>query len=229
MQRDHQGWRTLRSRNLHDKPFGSAANRRESALARVSELMVDIERNASLEHGGIIGRFGAGELEIGAAHALEGREGIRLAVIPRPRQRRFEQRKAPQRHTGYEFVAVAEMPVGRCRADAGESCRLRKGEPGRPLAGDQVERRADQRLLEIAVMVAARRRPLVAIPRHVKRVYIAGTEASSGLLDAGAANAWGGAEYEWPEPKEVATWKVYYVGAKRTVQATDEQAAIAGG
>src|SRR5260370_12812818 len=75
------------------------------------------------------------------------------------------------------------MPVGRCRADAGESRRLRKGEPGGPLAGNQIERRTDQRLLEIAMMVAARRRPLVAIPRHVKRVYITGGNASTRLFN----------------------------------------------
>src|SRR5713101_8369597 len=133
MQRDHQGWRTLRSRNLHDKPFRSDANRRESALARFSELMIDIERNASLEHGGIIGRFGASELQIGAAHAFEGREGIRLAVIPGARQCRFEQRKAPQRHIGQQFVAVAEMPVSAARLTAAERAASAKVKPEGPL------------------------------------------------------------------------------------------------
>src|SRR6266550_4346817 len=85
------------------------------------------------------------------------------------------------RSAAAQFVAVAEMPIGRRRADAGKSRRLRKGEPGGPLAGDQIERRTDQRLLEIAVMVAARRRPLVPIPRHVKRVYITWAGASTCL------------------------------------------------
>src|SRR3954468_9571718 len=47
------------------------------------------------------------------------------------------------------------MPVGRRRADPGPARRVGEGEPGRPLLRDQVERGADERLAQIAVMIAA--------------------------------------------------------------------------
>src|SRR5262252_10066183 len=183
MQRYHQGRRTFGGGSLCNEPFGRGANRSEGAVTRFSQFMVGIERDTSLEHGRIIGWLGAGELEISATQALEGRENVRPAIIPGPRQRRFEQGKAPQRHVGQQFIAVAEMPVRRSRADASKSRRLCKGEPGGPLAGDQIERCTDQRLLQVTVVVTAGRGTVVLIPCHVKGIYIMEAEASTRLLD----------------------------------------------
>ena len=48
------------------------------------------------------------------------------------------------------------MPIGRGRADAGPARGFGEGEAGRALLGDQFQRGAHQRLLQIAVVIAAR-------------------------------------------------------------------------
>src|SRR5262249_52864211 len=98
------------------------------------------------------------------------------AVVPGTRQRLGELVEAAPRHVDQEIVAVAEMPVRRGRTDARPARGLGEREPGRPLAGDQVERRLDQRLLEVPVMVAAR--TLVIPPAHVKDIYMSRGRAS---------------------------------------------------
>ena len=99
-------------------------------------------------------------------------DGIGPAVVPGARQRRFELLEAAPRDIGQQLVAVAEMAVGRRRADAGPARGLGEGEARRALLGDQFQRRADQRLLEIAVVVAARtRRAAVFGPAHVKSLH----------------------------------------------------------
>ena len=82
--------------------------------------------------------------------------GVGAAVVPGARQRRLELLEAAQRDARHQLVAVAEMPIGRRRADAGQARRLGEGEAGRALLGDQLQRRVDQRLVQIAVMIAAR-------------------------------------------------------------------------
>ena len=81
------------------------------------------------------------------------------------------------------------MPVGRGRADAGPARRFGKGEAGRPLLRDQIERGADQRLLQIAVVIAARAR-CPACPAHVKGAYMTPREASTCRASAASAPAW---------------------------------------
>ena len=72
-----------------------------------------------------------------------------------------------QRDVGHERVAVAEMPVGRGRADPGSPRGLGEGEPRWSLLGNQIQRRADQRFAQVAVMVAAP--PAAARPTHDQR------------------------------------------------------------
>ena len=65
-----------------------------------------------------------------------------------------EQGEAAPRHFADERVAAAEMAVERRRRDAGEPRRLDQGEAAEPALGDEAPRRLDQRLLEVAVVVA---------------------------------------------------------------------------
>src|SRR4051812_40041150 len=86
------------------------------------------------------------------------------------------------------------MPVGCCRADAGHPRGVGKGESGRALLGDQPERCLQQRLLQIAVMIAALGAALFLAPTHVKGFYMsrwerslaadAGTQAFTGVNGA---------------------------------------------
>src|SRR5262249_2703776 len=104
----------------------------------------------------------AGEGEIGAAELLEGGECIGRTVVPRLVERLCEALEAALRHVDHEGVAIAKMPVGRRRADARRTRGFREGEAGRPVPLDQIERRPDQRLLEVAVMIPALAAPIVA-------------------------------------------------------------------
>src|SRR5271169_187509 len=73
------------------------------------------------------------------------------------------------------------MPIGRRRADSGEARGLGEGEAGRTLLGDQLQRGADQRLAQIAVMIAARfiaLAGLVLAPTHVKDAYMRAADKS---------------------------------------------------
>ena len=71
-------------------------------------------------------------------------------------QRNGEFLETAPRHVGDEFVAIAEMPVRRGRADAGEARGFGERKTGRAFLGDQLQRGADQRLFQIAVVIAAR-------------------------------------------------------------------------
>ena len=111
--------------------------------------------SAGFEHRRIERGLFAGESEIGFADPLEGGDGVGAAVVPGLRQQRLELLEAALRDPGQQFVAVAEMPVGRGGADAGHARGIGEGEAGRALLGDQVERCLQQRLFQIAVMIAA--------------------------------------------------------------------------
>src|SRR5205814_10701947 len=73
---------------------------------------------------------------------------------------------------GQQFLAITEMPVRRRRADAGHPRGIGEGETGRTLFGDQAECRLQQRLFQIAVMVAALGAARFLAPAHVKGFYM---------------------------------------------------------
>ena len=70
------------------------------------------------------------------------------------------------------------MPVGRGGADAGHPRGVGEGEAGRALFGDQAKRRLQQRLFQIAVVVAALAAALVLSPAHVKGFYMSRPQRS---------------------------------------------------
>ena len=82
-------------------------------------------------------------------------ERARPALVPGGGQALLEVLEAALGDVGHQRVAVAEMAVGRGRADAGLARGLGEGEPRRSLLGNEIQRRADQRLAQVAVMVAA--------------------------------------------------------------------------
>ena len=150
-----------------------AAQHLKGTIGRVAQPGVGVERHPGLEHRRIVRRLTAGKGEVGAADILERRERVGTAVIPCVVQRRLEQLEAAARDIGKQRIAIAEMTVGRRRADPGRTRGVGKGEPGRPLLGDQVERGADQRLAQIAVVIPS---TAVAIarsrPAHVRCFYM---------------------------------------------------------
>ena len=101
-----------------------------------------------------------------------GGDRVRTAVIPGLRQQRLELLETTLGDRGQQFVAVAEMPIGRGGTDAGHARGIGKGEAGRALLRDQPERRLQQRLFQIAVMIAALGAALFLSPAHVKGFYM---------------------------------------------------------
>ncbi len=67
---------------------------------------------------------------------------------------------------GHQGAAVAEVAIRRGGADPRGPCQLGEGKAAQPALADKAARRFDQRLAQVAVMVA------VAGERHVKAAYI---------------------------------------------------------
>src|SRR5262249_59486688 len=130
--------------------------------------------------GGVGGGFAAGEGKISLAEAVERREWVRPAVVPGAHECGRELLEAAQCHARKQFVPVAEVAIGRGRADARPTRGLCEGEACRAFLGDQFERGAQQRFLEVAMVVAALPSPaaLPIVPAHVKIVYIERRESS---------------------------------------------------
>ena len=103
---------------------------------------------------------------------------VRAAVVPGLRQQRLELLEAALGDRGQQFIAIAEMPVGRGGADAGHPRGVGKGETGRAFFGDQAKRRLQQRLFQIAVVVAALAAALFLAPAHVKGFYMSRVKRS---------------------------------------------------
>src|SRR3954451_24034727 len=70
------------------------------------------------------------------------------------------------------------MPVGCSRADAGRPRGIGEGESRRAFLGDQTKRRLQQRLLQIAVMIAALGAARFLAPAHVNGFYMTLGETS---------------------------------------------------
>src|SRR5277367_1254271 len=208
MQCDHQGRRAFGSRHGGAELVGGAAQHRKGAIARCPQRRIGADRNAGFEHCRVERWLGAGEFEIGLAELVQRGERVGTALVPRPRQRRLELLEAAQRHVRQQLLAVAEMPIGRRRADPGEARGLGESEAGRALLGDQFQGGADQRLAQIAVMIAARFVALagfVLAPTHVKDAYMrAGAKSMLALPPPRRRPHNSG--YEWMMFSVAATW-----------------------
>jgi hypothetical protein len=95
-------------------------------------------------------------LQVGFADAIEGREGIWTAAVPSACKRSFELSEPAPRHVDQQFIAIAKMPVGRGGTHPRPSRSLRESKAGWSLLCDQLQRRADQGLFQIAMVIAAR-------------------------------------------------------------------------
>ena len=145
----------------------------EISLPRLLQAGRGIQWDAGLEHRGVVRRLVAGEGEIGSTRRLERDIGIGLAVVPGLLQRIAKQLEAALGDVRHQGVAVAEMAVRRRGADPRRARGIGEGEAGRPLLADQVKRGPDQRLAQIAVVVAlAALGPVVLRPSHVNGSYM---------------------------------------------------------
>ena len=166
MQRHHHGRRSRAAGQSGDHRLAGATQHGEGAVAGFLQLAVVGQRHAGLEHGREIGGLLAREAEIGAAQALECGERARPALVPGSGETLLEALEAAPGDVGHQRVAVAEMPVGRGWTHAGSARGLGEGEPRRALLGDEVEGGADQRLAQVAVVIAAPPAAAVAMPAH---------------------------------------------------------------
>ena len=138
---------------------GSVLQDIEGALGGGNRLAPRAGRHARLEHHRVARRLVAGEGEIGTPKIVEGRERRRHAVVPRHVEPRGEALEAVLGDFGEQRIAIAEMPIGRRGTDAGKPRRLGQAEARRPVLLDQLARRFEQHLFEVAMMIGARPAP----------------------------------------------------------------------
>jgi hypothetical protein len=77
-----------------------------------------------VEHGRVEAGLGSGEIEIGAAHPLQGGARLRPALVPSAGKPLAEKIEAAAGEFAHQLLPVGEMPVGRCRRDADTLSRL---------------------------------------------------------------------------------------------------------
>src|SRR5262245_46453585 len=179
MQCHHANRWALRRRHRGDERVCGAPEHTEGIIACLYQLWTGVERNASFEHRRVIGWLAAREREIGLAEAVKRRKWIGPSIAPRVVERSLELLEAAQRNARQQFIAIAKMAIGRRRTHPRPARGFRKGETRGALFGNQLERGADQRFLQIAVVVATRAAlPSVMSPAHVKGIYIVQGESS---------------------------------------------------
>src|SRR6202020_2479924 len=105
-------------------------------------------------------------------YSLERGNGVGAAIVPRRVQRGFEHLEAALCDARQQFVAVAKMPVGCGGTDAGRTRGIREGKTRGPLLRDQAECCLQQRLFQIAVVIAALGAARFLAPAHVKDFYM---------------------------------------------------------
>ncbi len=147
--------RALFLRERAAKRSGRFLQHIEGTLAGGKRLALAGGGNACLEHHRIARRLLAGKGEIGLAESIESRERRRHAVVPRHVEARGEALEAALGDLGEEGVAIAEVAVRRGRADAGEPRRFGQAEAERAVLLDQLARRLEQHLFEVAVMIGS--------------------------------------------------------------------------
>ena len=108
-------------------------------------------------------RPGVAKLPLPPEQILEGRERRRYAVIPRHVELGGEAFETVAGKLSKEGLAVAKVPVWRGWADTGEPCRLGQAEACRAVLLDQLARRLEQDLLQIAVVIGARAVPALIV------------------------------------------------------------------
>src|SRR5438067_165380 len=169
MQAHHQGRRPAVAGQASAKGVGGTAQNRKSAVGGLAQLGITVEGQAGLEHRGVERGFFAREGEVGAADILERDKGVGPPLVPGAVEAFLEQFEAAARHIGEQCLAVAKIPVGSPRADPCRARRIAEGERRRPFLGKQVGRGADQRLAQIAVVIAAPPgRLIVSRPAHAR-------------------------------------------------------------
>src|SRR6478672_11935887 len=125
----------------------------ESALGRGQRLDLSARNRTGLEHHGITCRLLTGEGEIGLAEVVEGGERRGQAIVPRHVEPRGKALKAVFGDLSKKRVAVAKMPVGRCRADSGKPRGLSQAEAEGTMLLDQLASGLYQYLFAVAVMI----------------------------------------------------------------------------
>src|SRR5437879_4844152 len=182
MQAHHQCRRTFLGRQSGAEGLHRLAQHCKGCIGGLAQLRVVVERYAGFEHRRVIGGLVTGKGEVGPPDALEGCEGIRPPVTPGTFEMRREQLEAAQCDIGDQRVAVAEMTIRRGGAGPRRAGSLGKRKTGRPLASAQIEGRLDQRLAQIAVMIAAALPRSVSRPPHVNDYNIVASANRTGDL-----------------------------------------------
>jgi len=129
--------------NPLERRFGFRRNRR---IARISDVA---------EHRLVKARLRAGKIQIGRADPAKRRCRLGPTAVPGGGKARSELLKAPPRKFGDQGAAIIEVTIGRGRRNARKLGGFGEGESARAALSDERARRFDQRIAQIAVVVAA--------------------------------------------------------------------------
>ncbi len=161
MGRKHRGRRAAVGRHLIRQ--GGCGLFHDAARLRRHQRQIGIVIKAqpAFEHRHVMTGIFSGKGQIGTARRLKRLQRRRLAAIEGKFHQGRENLISLPRGLGDQILAPGEMAIDGGGRHLGRLRRLRQGEALRPLLGDQVKRCLDQRLPQIAVMIAAFRHPRV--------------------------------------------------------------------
>ena len=165
MQRHHQRRRAGLRRCTGASRFASAADDRKRGIRSTPQRRVGFALDP-VEHRRIGGRIPSCEGEVSAATPLDRSGRVGAAIIPGSEQVVGQPLEPLPGKLGHQGAAVAKMAVGSGWADPRSPRQLGKGEPAQTTLGNQPPGSLNERLAQVAVMVA------VAGKGHVKTVYI---------------------------------------------------------
>ena len=106
-----------------------------------------------MKHDAEIAERRDGERHIGEPQRLEAGAGVVRRRVARRDQLSLEPRKTVFGYRRQELAAAGEMVIGSARTDARARRELTQAQRVDPMFGDRFDRRLDQRLTQIAMMV----------------------------------------------------------------------------
>ncbi len=155
MRRKHLGWRAAVGGNVLRKILGRLFENAHRAARGSSKISRAVDRDPAFEHGDVVAGILAREGQIGAARRLERGKCGGLALVVGVIEKVGEHLIALPGSFGDEILAAFKMTVDSGGGDARLARGLGQRKSGRALFGDQRKAGVDERLAQVAVVIAA--------------------------------------------------------------------------
>lgn len=174
MERHHQSGRPFIRRQGRAKRLRGGAKNIEGVIRGLPQFWSAVRGHSGFKHRGVKGWLLTRKSKIGTSEIFQRAHRGRFSLVPgllQPLGEFFEAKPCDIRH---QVVAVAEMPVGRGRANAGKARRIGDREACRAFLGYKLEHAENERFAQVSMMVAAPASWPTAIfrPTHVMNLYM---------------------------------------------------------